>query len=150
MVNLLHAHQLSVQRNASFALHNVDCEVNAGCILGVCGPNAAGKSTLLRALAGLEPLTTGTITLQGQSLDAHSPMARARAIGYLAQDTVLCWSLTTRELVMLGRYPHRAPWSNWSVQDQAAFESAVHDTDIEALLARPVETYPAGNVCARI
>ena len=59
--------------------------VPAGTLLGLIGPNAAGKSTLLRAIAGLGKLQAGRITLGGTSLPDLSPAKRAALVGYLPQ-----------------------------------------------------------------
>ena len=65
---LLRALGISVQRNGRPTLQPTDFAVRAGETIGIYGPNGAGKSTLLQALAGLLPLTSGTITMGGQVL----------------------------------------------------------------------------------
>jgi ABC-type Fe3+/spermidine/putrescine transport system ATPase subunit len=63
----LQASGISVQRNGRLTLHPTDFAVRAGETVGIYGPNG-GKSTLLLALAGLLPLTSGAITIGGQVL----------------------------------------------------------------------------------
>ena len=68
MSDVLRASGISVQRNGRLTLQPTDFVVSAGETVGIYGPNGAGKSTLLQALAGLLPLTSGTITLRSQVL----------------------------------------------------------------------------------
>jgi ATP-binding cassette subfamily C protein len=72
-----------VLRDMSFALA-------AGAGLGVIGPSAAGKSTLARALVGVwQPVTPGSVRLDGTALGQWAPDALGRHIGYLPQDIEL-------------------------------------------------------------
>ena len=69
-------------RGASLALH-------PGTATGISGPSASGKSTLVRALAGVWPPLSGKVTLAGAALDQYSEAALARHVGWLPQEVVL-------------------------------------------------------------
>ena len=71
-----------IVRRAAFSL-------NAGQALGIIGPSAAGKTSLVRALVGVWPPLAGRILLDGASLDQWSPDALGPSIGYLPQDAQL-------------------------------------------------------------
>jgi multiple sugar transport system ATP-binding protein len=58
------------------ALHNVNFDVNDGEFMVLLGPTAAGKTTTLRCVAGLEKLDQGTISMDGQVINALSPAER--------------------------------------------------------------------------
>jgi branched-chain amino acid transport system ATP-binding protein len=60
-------------------LHGIDLELAPGRALALLGPNAAGKTTLLRALSGVLPRTRGTITLEGLPIDGLRGHARVAA-----------------------------------------------------------------------
>ncbi len=140
----LQALAVSVQRGAVPVLAAVDCRVQSGSLLGICGPNAAGKSTLLRCLAGLLRPTQGTLELDGQPLAALVPISRARAIGYLAQNVEIAWRLSVRELATLGRFPHHAPWSRLRETDRSAIEQALRQADVADLSERSINTLSGG------
>lgn len=92
----------AVVRRGTFQLE-VDLTVPPGEVLGVIGPNASGKTTLLRALAGLTALTSGSITLNGEVLDdvEHDTFVppERRHIGYLFQNYRLFPHLSVRDNV---------------------------------------------------
>jgi branched-chain amino acid transport system ATP-binding protein len=60
-------------------LHGVDLRVPAGKAVALLGSNGAGKTSLLRTIAGLNPTRAGTIRLNGESLERRPAHARARA-----------------------------------------------------------------------
>lgn len=70
-------------------LKSVNFSLNAGDALGVLGPSAAGKTTLLRSLAGILPATTGTIRLDGADIGDYEPSELGRQLGYLPQQIEL-------------------------------------------------------------
>ena len=72
----LAAHDISVHRGADAILERVSLAVTPGTRIGVVGPNGRGKTTLLRALAGLEELDRGSVTRNPQSM----------RVGYLPQE----------------------------------------------------------------
>lgn len=70
---------LTVQDGTRTAVHNVDLTVEPGKVTAVIGANGAGKSELVLALAGMLPVTAGTVLLDGKPLAARSPEAIRRA-----------------------------------------------------------------------
>jgi ATP-binding cassette subfamily C protein len=64
---------------------NVSFSLTAGDGLGVIGPSASGKSTLVRAISGVWPVLRGTVRLDGATLDHWSPAALGASVGYMPQ-----------------------------------------------------------------
>ena len=123
-------------------LAGIDARFEPGRIAVVLGPNGAGKSTLLRVAAGL--IDTDGVTVDGRGVSTLSARERARAIGYLPQDHAVHWDVTVRDLVALGRTPHRAPFAGESAADRAAIAHAMAATDVAGLAERRVLTLSGG------
>lgn len=86
----------------------VDTVFAPGRLTGIIGPNGSGKSTLLRLLAGVRKPTTGTVRLGKANLTTMSARVRARKVALLEQHADTDLELTARDVVELGRIPHRA------------------------------------------
>ena len=87
---LLQAFGISVHRDGRLTLQPTDLALRAGETVGIYGPNGAGKSTLLQALAGLLPLSSGTITVRGQVLGRDlTAFAYHRRIAAVFQEPLL-------------------------------------------------------------
>jgi iron complex transport system ATP-binding protein len=86
------------------ALTEISAQATAGRITAVIGPNAAGKSTLLRCIiGGLRP-TQGCVLIDGEPAHRLKTMQLARRVAYVPQRSVVSASFTVREVVELGRY----------------------------------------------
>jgi len=77
---------LSVERGGRTVLRGVDLELRAGEALALVGPNAAGKSTLLRALVGLLPAAQGEVRVEGRPIGGWSRAAVARRVALVAAE----------------------------------------------------------------
>ena len=134
---------LSVRLGKRLVLDGVDARLRPGRVTAILGPNGAGKSTLLKAAAALVP-ATGGITLGDMAVRDLDPRARARLIGYLPQDGAVHWNLLARDLVALGRLPHRSPFAAPSPDDEAAVARALAATNTTAFADRPVAELSGG------
>ena len=77
-------------------LKNVSFQVRAGTKTAIIGPTAAGKTQLLYLLIGLLKPTSGTITYDGQPVDAYDKESLHRQVGFVFQDSII-FNLTLRE-----------------------------------------------------
>jgi ABC-type sugar transport system ATPase subunit len=86
------------------ALEHAHMELFEGEVLGLVGDNGAGKSTMLKILAGVLPADGGQISVRGNKVSVDSPR-RSRALGIemVYQDLALCGSLTVWENIYMGR-----------------------------------------------
>jgi iron complex transport system ATP-binding protein len=125
-------------------LHEVDFRLNAGEALALVGPNAAGKSTLVRALAGLLRPTRGLVRLEGRGLAEWPRTQLARRVALVAPEEEGAGVLTVEDRVALGRYPHRGPFRPLTGEDQRAVRHALESTGIRELATRRLATLSAG------
>jgi iron complex transport system ATP-binding protein len=126
------------------ALSDVSFEFPSGTVTAIIGPNGAGKTTLLKILGGLVTPDSGSVTIGDASLHALSANARARRIGYLPQSGQGIWNITARELVALGRLPHRSRFAGPGAADEAVVQSALAATDTAVLAERPLNQMSGG------
>jgi iron complex transport system ATP-binding protein len=89
-----------------FALRDLCFSVEAGEIFGVIGPNASGKTTLIRLLSRVLPPDRGEVLLDGEPLGRLSRPAVARRVAVVPQDVPGGFPYTVEDLVLMGRFPH--------------------------------------------
>ena len=95
-------------------LHGVSIEVGAGEVVGLIGPNSAGKSTIINTICGVWKVRQGAVKLAGRDLSRHSVTQRARlGIGRTFQIPRVTENLTVEEEVVLGLRPHRLVDQVW-------------------------------------
>ena len=126
-------------------LHSVGFTLADGENLAVLGPNGCGKTTLLRALAGLLPFE-GTIRLDGKPLSGMRPRERAARVGLMSQTMQIPFDYTVREVVRMGRYrlQRRALLSGETEADESAAEEAMRVTGLLPLADRRVTALSGG------
>jgi iron complex transport system ATP-binding protein len=144
VTTLLEARQLCVERGGRPVLEGVDLALQAGEALALVGPNAAGKSTLIRALAGLLPERSGCVLLQGRPLVECPRSLRARTLALVAADLDSRTALSVQESVRLGRYPHRGPFTPMRPHDNDVIERVLRQTGVWNLRQRSIATLSAG------
>jgi branched-chain amino acid transport system ATP-binding protein len=121
---LLRVRNLSARPGAAQLLFDVNFEAHAGEVLVLVGRNGAGKSTTLKAIMGLAPLTkkgvSGEIEFAGELIVGKSPHDIARlGLGYVPEERRVFTDLTVAENLEVGRMPARANASDaprWSVE----------------------------------
>ncbi|MGW2345199.1 ABC transporter ATP-binding protein [Streptomyces sp. NPDC001661] len=122
----------------------LDADIPAGRITVVVGPNACGKSTLLRSMARLLTPTDGAVLLDGHDIQKTSTKDVAAVLGVLPQTPVAPESITVADLVGRGRYPHQGWFRRWTAADDAAVAAALGATDVLDLADRPLDQLSGG------
>ncbi|MEV4798597.1 ABC transporter ATP-binding protein [Nonomuraea sp. NPDC049421] len=110
----------------------------------IIGPNACGKSTLLRALARMLKPKSGAVHLDGSVITSLPSKEVARRLGLLPQSSIVPDGITVADLVARGRYPHQKLMRQWSKADEAAVTEAMRATDVAGLADRIVDELSGG------
>ncbi|MFF3020521.1 ABC transporter ATP-binding protein [Streptomyces sp. NPDC057939] len=110
----------------------------------IIGPNACGKSTLLKALARMIKPKTGEVHLDGAPISSYRSREVARRLGLLPQTSTAPGGITVGDLVARGRYPHQKLLKQWSAEDEAAVAEAMRRTGVLELAERPVDDLSGG------
>ena len=138
------AHDLTLAYKRQTVIEHVNLAVSSGSVLGLIGPNGSGKTTILRALAGLSQPRCGNVLLNDRNVTRMSHAERARQIGLVPQGERHAWALTVDEMVLLGRAPHRGWLLPFSAADLAIVECVLSQTGLLPLRDRPLDRLSGG------
>ncbi|MFY1692960.1 ABC transporter ATP-binding protein [Plantactinospora sp. WMMB782] len=140
----LRATRLGLGYHGRTVVTGLDLRIAPGRITAVVGPNACGKSTLLRGLARLLRPDTGTVLLDGRDIHRLPTREVAARIGVLPQQPVAPDGITAGDLVARGRHPHQTWLRQWSAADEQAVSTALAATGVTDLADRPVDELSGG------
>ena len=110
----------------------------------IVGPNACGKSTLLRGLSRLLKPSAGRVVLDGADIWSYKTKEVARRIGLLPQTALAPDGITVADLVARGRYPHQTFVRQWIESDERAVAAAMAATGVSDLSTRLVDELSGG------
>ena len=122
-------------------LATVTAALRPGRFTAVLGPNGAGKSTLLSMLCGTRVPDGGGVLLDGRPLARWPAEALARRRAVMPQDTLVAFDFTVREVVEMGRFPHRTAPSR---EEGAIVEAAMAATGVAHLAERGTQWLSGG------
>ncbi|MBM7817850.1 iron complex transport system ATP-binding protein [Cellulosimicrobium cellulans] len=140
----LHAEGITVGYDDRVISSGLDVSIPDGSFTVIVGPNACGKSTLLRALSRLLKPSQGQVVLDGRSISSIPAKEVARRLGLLPQTSIAPEGITVADLVARGRYPHQKLLRQWSREDEAAVVGALAATGTTELSGRLVDELSGG------
>jgi iron complex transport system ATP-binding protein len=141
---ILQVHDLVCRYGAVAALDGVTLTVPPGAFLGILGPNASGKSTLLRALNGLLRPVGGAVYLDGREVGRLGAATVAREVAAVPQEGRSGFGFTAYEVALLGRTPYLSRWGGEGPEDRRAICEAMERTRTLALADRPFDGLSGG------
>lgn len=144
MTARLQAHNIVVGYGADPILDGLNVDVLDGEFTVIVGPNACGKSTLLRSLARILPVQSGEVTLDGKNVQSYPPKAVARQLGLLPQSPKAPEGIIVSDLVGRGRYPHQSLVRQWSPEDEEAVQRAMAAANVLEYAERSVDDLSGG------
>ncbi len=134
---------LNFSYGAARVLEQINLSIMPGEFIGLVGPNAGGKSTLLKLILGLLEPQTGRIEVLGQT-----PRRAARRVGYVPQfpNFARDFPISVVEVVALGCLSGSAIWSQRRAADRAAAQQALAEVEALDLATRRLGTLSGGQL----
>ncbi|MBB4953720.1 iron complex transport system ATP-binding protein [Agrobacterium vitis] len=144
MPDRLRADTVTLRYDARTISTGLSVAIPDGGFTAIVGPNACGKSTLLRALSRLLTPAAGQVMLDGRSIANLPAKEVARRLGLLPQSSIAPDGITVADLVARGRYPHQSFLRQWSSADEEAVIAAMAATRVTDLSGRQVDELSGG------
>ncbi|MBK9175674.1 MAG: ABC transporter ATP-binding protein [Flavobacteriales bacterium] len=136
MKPLLHASGVAVGYPGRSLIRDASFELHGGEMAALIGLNGTGKSTLLRALAGLRAPDSGTVEADGVQLTQLSAVERARTVSMVLAGRPSAGLMDVRSLVGLGRQPWTGMLGALSDRDKERVEVALQQAGVEPFADR--------------
>lgn len=143
-VDRLSAHGVSLGYSDRPVITDLDVSIPDGSFTVIIGPNACGKSTLLRALARMLTSSAGPVILDGRDIQKQPAKSVAKKLGLLPQSPIAPAGITVADLVGRGRHPHQSLFRQWSRTDEEAVADAMDSTGVNDLAERGIDELSGG------
>ena len=145
MSDLVMLEGVSRSSKGRLLLDGVSLTVKTGELVGIIGPNGAGKTTLLSIMAGLLEPSTGAVYLNQVPLSALCRRQIAQQVAFVPQATTVSdFRFSAREIVLMGRYPHRDRFAGETPEDHAIATEAMDHTRVTPFADRSVTELSGG------
>lgn len=125
-------------------LKGIDIHVGDREFIGVIGPNGSGKSTLLKCIYRVLKPDNGAVLLDGRELSAYSVRESARKMAVVAQHNYYNFDFEVRDVVLMGRSPHKKPMERDNAEDYQIVEEALREVGMESFADRSFSTLSGG------
>lgn len=143
-VNRLIADDVTLGYDQRVIAEKLSVEIPDNSFTVIVGPNACGKSTLLRALSRMLKPSAGRVLLDGNVIQSMPAKKVARTLGLLPQSSIAPDGITVGDLVARGRYPHQGLLRQWSAEDERIVNESMASTGVAELADRYVDELSGG------
>ena len=140
----LYAEDLTLGYDKKVVARELSVSIPQGKLTVIIGPNACGKSTLLRTLSRLMQPQSGAVFLDGRLIGDYGTREVAKRLGLLPQSSTAPGDISVADLVARGRYPHQSLFSRWTAQDTQAVNEAMQATGVYELAESTVNSLSGG------
>lgn len=133
----------SYPHTATLTLDKINLTIQPREFIGIIGPNAGGKSTLIKLILGLLQPQSGQIRLFGKP-----PAQQRRLLGYVPQYPAFArdFPIRVEQMVLLGRLTNHPRWRGFSAQDREIAHQALAEVDALPLAKRPIAALSGGQL----
>ena len=137
MDNMIEVRDLQVTLSGKTIVQHMNAEIPNGKITAIIGPNGCGKSTTLKAICRINPISAGQITLLNRNVWDFGYKEFAQKLAILTQSPQAPADMTVRDLVAMGRFPYRSLFGKWLpwVVSPTAVSSARQQRKIRSVLS---------------
>lgn len=143
-MNRLSAENVTLAYDQRVIAEQLSVQIPDNSFTVIVGPNACGKSTLLRALSRMLRPQQGRVLLDGQLIQSMPAKKVARTLGLLPQSSIAPDGITVGDLVGRGRYPHQGLLRQWSAEDERVVQESMARTGVGDLADRHVDELSGG------
>ncbi|MEU9800136.1 ABC transporter ATP-binding protein [Streptomyces sp. NPDC051000] len=143
-VQRLTAQNVTLGYDQRIIAENLSVEIPDNSFTVIVGPNACGKSTLLRALSRMLKPSAGRVLLDGHAIGSMPAKKVAKTLGLLPQSSIAPDGITVGDLVARGRYPHQGLLRQWSPEDERIVNESMASTGVAELADRAVDELSGG------
>ena len=143
-MDMLRIEDLSLSYGDKPVVQNLNLKVKKGQVVSIIGPNASGKSSILKSIAGIIKPVSGKIFIEEKDISKMDSKKLAQKVSILLQQNKNPDDMSIEELVYFGRYPHKKWFEAFEASDQKIIEEAMKLTNTFALRDKTLETLSGG------
>jgi iron complex transport system ATP-binding protein len=125
-------------------LDSIELHARPGDLVGIIGPNASGKSSLLRCIYRALRPDAGSVLLDGKNVREMKPYEAASKMALVLQETSTEFEFTVLEIVLMGRHPHKQAMEGFTAEDIAVAHEALHAVGMMEMQTRPFTSLSDG------
>ena len=140
----LRINNIACRYESANVLENINFSATGGDFIGVIGPNASGKSTLLKAISKILKPHTGAVLLNERDVYTLKSTEIAKNLAVVPQESVISFAFTALEIVLMGRTPHLSRFEVEGIKDLIIAKKAMELTNAWHLRERPINTLSGG------
>ncbi len=138
------AKQVEMELGGRRILDGVSLSAHDGQLVGVIGPNGSGKSTLLKCIYRTLKPSGGAVYLDGQALDNYTYRQSAQKVAVVAQHNYYNFEFTVRDVVLMGRSPHKRAMERDNAEDYRIVADALRTVGMADFEERIFSTLSGG------
>lgn len=140
----LYLKNIKVERGSKVIVEDFSLNVKQGELVAVLGLNGTGKTTLIKAIAGLLPIVQGEIFLDGRPISKMKPRERAKRITYVPQQMTCDLEYTVSDFILMGITPYLDFWQTPKKDDYEQVEKILNDLNLSHLKASRLSQISGG------
>lgn len=143
-LNVIEAESISFAWGEKEILDDITLRAEKGAFIGIIGPNGSGKSTFLKCVYRVLKQREGCIYLSGKDVRKMTYRETARLIGVVAQHNSYDFDFLVRDIVLMGRSPHKSLMERDNAEDYSMMRNALCEVGLEGFEGRTFASLSGG------